>query len=382
MATERESRPPTEAVARQQAKVLRDALVKYVPTIDKMLPKEWGGADRFVRVAFVATNGQPKLLECEPVSFCKAVLMSAMLGLDPSGTTGEAYLIPRWSGKKQRLEATFMTGYRGLVKLAKQSKEVKAVEAQVVCENDTFDHALGTQPYLIHKRALKDPGKPILAYAIWTLRDGTKQFDIMTTEEIEEIRQRSESGKKARPIAFMSDQEEAEFRRTAKPEQMTPWTTDWPEMAKKSVVRRSHKLMPVSTETRMAVDAEERQERGEEIDTVIVRQAQEKGMLEIMTGPVLEEEPPQEKKPEQTPGKAASNEEPKKEAAPEPVILITEQQRKDFWALARSNQRSAKDIEEFLQTMFGDPRPEAIKVIDYQDAMKWAGMEPEEWRKA
>jgi DNA-binding winged helix-turn-helix (wHTH) protein len=74
---------------------------------------------------------------------------------------GEAYPVPYGN------QCTFIPGYRGLVKLARQSGEVKRIETNVVCEHDQFTFEEGSTFKLVFKRKLDgDRGKPRGAYAL------------------------------------------------------------------------------------------------------------------------------------------------------------------------------------------------------------------------
>src|SRR5262249_4802478 len=79
---------------------------------------------------------------------------------------------------------------------------------------------------------LKDRGAIYCAYSWVRLPDGTEEFDVMGIDEVESIRKRSKSADKG------------------------PWVTDYNEMAKKTVFRRHSKSLPLSPETRDALERE------------------------------------------------------------------------------------------------------------------------------
>jgi hypothetical protein len=93
-----------------------------------------------------------------------------------------------------------------------------------------------------------------LVIAVAKLRDGGRQFDVMTKAEVDAIRKRSLSGGNG------------------------PWVTDYEEMAKKTVIRRLFKMLPVSVEMQRAVSLDEQAEHdsgqqfGDFIDTSAVEE--------------------------------------------------------------------------------------------------------------
>lgn len=179
--------------------------------------------DRLLKMVVLAANKQPKLLECTGHSLLQASMTAAELGLDCSGTMGQAYLVPY---KKQ---ATFIPGYRGLVELARRSGDVNSIYARVVCSNDHFVQRWGDNETIEHRPPdCGERGQPIGAYAIAVFKDGTRQREYMTHTEIEKIRSQSKAGN------------------------FGPWKDHWNEMARKTVVRRLCKYLPCAIDSPLA----------------------------------------------------------------------------------------------------------------------------------
>lgn len=181
------------------------------------------------RVALTCLRTNEALAKCEPVSFMSAIVQCSQLGLEPGGITGEAYLVPYRNGKKNITEVQLIPGYRGLIKLARQSGLVVKIESRTVHKNDpVFSVEYGLDGDLKHIPLFPgDRGEVIAAYAVATLKDGEKIFDVMGRDEIEIIRQMSLE-KNSGPAA--------------------PWNKFPEEMARKTVVRRLWKYLPVSIE--------------------------------------------------------------------------------------------------------------------------------------
>lgn len=215
------------------SRTLADMLEAYKPQIAKALPAHMT-ADRMIKVALSAIGRSEELRKCTPASVVKAVVLSSELGLEAGGLLGEAYLVPFGrqvvvNGVKEWIkEATLIPGYRGLIKLARQSGEVSTVIAHVVYEADEYEVSLGIDQMMIHRPNLvtKDRGKPLFAYAWVQMKDGSRMLDVMSESEIEAIRMRSQTGRK----------------------NSGPWMTDRIEMWRKTVTRRLLKYAPLSAD--------------------------------------------------------------------------------------------------------------------------------------
>lgn len=187
-------------------------------TLSRVLPKHMT-PERLIKVAMLAYSKTPKLRECSLESVGQAVMQAAELGLEPGGVLGHAYLVPYGN------TCTLIPGYRGLIELARRSGEIESIEAHVVYANDKFTLKFGLDPVLEHEPNLdSEPGGLRFVYAIAKLKDGGKQLEVMTKAQVDAIRKRSKSGNNG------------------------PWVTDYEEMARKTVVRRLVKYLPLSTE--------------------------------------------------------------------------------------------------------------------------------------
>lgn len=195
--------------------------------------------ERVAKMALVAASRQPKLYECTRESLAKSLMTASELGLDCSGTLGSGYLVPYWNKNIRAREAQFIIGYRGLIDLARRSGQISQIEAHVVYENDDFDIQYGTDPCIVHRPNMDgEPGEMKCVYAVAVLRDGTKQTEVMTRSQIDGIMRRSSS----------KDQDGNPYG---------PWVTDYTEMARKTVVRRLCKYLPLSAEMETALAAED-----------------------------------------------------------------------------------------------------------------------------
>lgn len=203
-------------------------------------------SDRFIRVALTEIRKSRQLQACNPVSVCAAVMQAAQLGLEFGSTLGHAYLIP------YKDEATLQVGYRGLMHLARRSGAVKAFESRVVNEGDEFHYEYGLEPTIRH--IPKGGAAMSHVYAIATLTDGSKIFEVMTRAAIDDHRQKYAS-------------------RNA-----DTWNKAFDEMSRKTVVKRLIKYLPITPEVADALEIESRFEPEEQHDPSKIIDAEKKQM--------------------------------------------------------------------------------------------------------
>lgn len=212
-------------------RTIEDYIRDMGPAIRQALPKHMD-ADRLTRVALTVIRTNPMLRQCTVPSLLAAILQAAQLGLEP-GILGHCYFVPFRNSKTGQHEVQFIIGYKGLIDLARRSGNIESIAAHEVCEGDEFEFEYGLDEKLRHKPALKDRGKPYLYYAYAKFQGGGHQIEVMSVEEIEKIRKRSRAADKG------------------------PWVTDYDEMAKKTVVRRLAKYLPISVEVMRGIAQDE-----------------------------------------------------------------------------------------------------------------------------
>lgn len=242
------------------ATLLQDPQIKAQMAL--ALPKHVT-ADRLARIALTEVRKVPKLGQCDQTSFLGAIMQCAALGLEPGGALGHCYLIPFENKRAGRVDVQFIIGYRGMLDLARRSGQIVSIEARAVHAKDQFEVELGLESKLVHKPAWGEtnPGPLTFVYAVAKLKDGGVQFEVMSAAEIEAIRDKSQGYTMA--------------KRYAKDGVInSPWATHFEEMAKKTVIRRLFKYLPVSIEIQRAVGLDEQAELGLPQDNPLVVEGQ------------------------------------------------------------------------------------------------------------
>ena len=208
--------------------------------------------EKFQRVAMSAIQQNPALLNCDRKSLFASCMTAAQLGLFTDGFLGEAYLVP-YKDKVQ-----FQPGYRGLIKLVRQSGDINSISSNVVYENDHFDYELGDNEHILHKPVLGSRGDMIFVYAIAKFKDGSVQRVVLTRADVMKIKKSSQSsGSK-----------------------YSPWQTFEEEMWKKTAIKRLCKLLPLNTDIQQAITISDQADIGNQAtlvndDLVVESEAEE-----------------------------------------------------------------------------------------------------------
>lgn len=235
--------------------VIRQNMQAMAPQFQAALPKHIT-VEKFTRVAMTAIQNTPALAKADRASLFGAVVRLAQDGLLPDGREAAIVMF----GDK----AQAMPMIAGVLKKIRQSGDVAKVSAQVVYENDEFVWHLGFDENVTHNPpALDKPrGKAIGAYATAVLKDGSRLLEVMSLEEIEKVRAVSRSGKNG------------------------PWVQWWGEMARKTVMRRLSKRLPMSTDIEDALD---RDETVPQIETTIEHDVQPLSRLDALEQHIAED---------------------------------------------------------------------------------------------
>lgn len=323
--------PQEEAVVRYNpfapiatASSLKGLLERNRQSIASILPRHVT-VERLIKTMLVATNRNPALLKCTQGSIIETIQRAAELGLDLSGTLGEAYpvpfrnkiKVPQADGSTREVfvdQCQFIPGYRGLAKLARQSGEVAHLEAEAVFSGDHFVYQKGSDFRLEFRPLLAgDRGALQGFYAYVKLKDGGQQAEYMTVAEVERIRQRSKAANGP------------------------AWTNDFAEMGRKTVFKRLAKWLNLSSEK--FTDAVTQDNEVEFGDTSFSDSA----VIDLPASAVQEV-------PSGAPGAAESPEKAKAVVLPSPDPKVDHRLAQELMDRAKDRGATDAEIEEFLMT--------------------------------
>lgn len=237
---------------------LKGNLTKRVEDFKQVLPGHIT-PEKFQRVVATAAIQNPQLLACDRQSMLLAAMKLAQDGLLPDGR--EAALVPFKSSYKDQQGkwqdkwlVQPMPMVYGLRKKILQSGEVLSIETGVVYladyESGRFLYEVGLEPPIRYRPNLllalehTTDEKIVAAYSLAKIKNETGgdpywSVEVMRRVEIDKVRQASQTGAVGRVGKFG-----AMKGKTIEPK--GPWVDWYSEMARKTVLRRHAKVLPMS----------------------------------------------------------------------------------------------------------------------------------------
>lgn len=202
------------------------------PEIAKVLP-EHVTPEKFMRVVATAIAQSPDLRQADRRSLLTSCVKAAQDGLLPDGR--EAALViynmkeksGGWTKKVQ-----YMPMVAGILKKVRNSGELLSLSSNVVYEADKFRYWIddaGEHILFEPNVTAEDRGRFLCAYAIAKTKDGGVYVEVMTRNQIEQVREVSRA------------------------KDSGPWKSWFDEMSRKSVIRRLSKRLPMSTDLEVVI---------------------------------------------------------------------------------------------------------------------------------
>lgn len=192
--------------------------------------------DQFYSEAHNALSiwNEPKnkyLRKADKQTFLDALINLCKVNLSLNPIKKEAYLVPRKNG--ERIDVCLEPSYIGLIKLLTDEGTVKHIQTNVVYDNDEYTEFYDMNGINFKHVPTKDTRGNIKGvYCIAFLSDGGKQFEYMTIQEVNSIKEKSESYKA--------------FKDPNKKVFTCIWNDYESEMIRKTCLRRIYKYLPRS----------------------------------------------------------------------------------------------------------------------------------------
>ncbi len=209
---------------------LRNSLTKMAPEFKKALPSHIS-VDKFTRVLMTALQSNPDLVAANRHSFFSACVKCATDGLLPDGREAAFVVFKSKAGPM----AVFMPMVSGILKKIRNSGELLSLNPGIVYSKDEFNYFIDELgPHIKHSPAMtEDRGDLTHVYCSAQVKGGGIYLEVMSKAEIEKVRAVSKS------------------------KDSGPWVQWFEEMAKKTVIRRLSKRLPVSTDVQAAIEADD-----------------------------------------------------------------------------------------------------------------------------
>lgn len=213
---------------------VREELAPMKAEFGNLLPSHIT-ADKFAQVCITAIENNPALLQADRQSFKVACLNAATDGLLPDKREGAFVIFNTEIEVRQEGRAAvtkmkvplvqWMPMITGILKKAYQTDKVSSIAVEMVHKNDVYRRTAGDNAEIVHEPLdFGDRGEIVGGYAIIRMRDGGVYREVMDLAQIKSVQAVS----KARSSG--------------------PWFTFWDEMAKKTILRRMLKRVPLSAD--------------------------------------------------------------------------------------------------------------------------------------
>ena len=249
---ERKEMPPLVKLGSQ--------LDQRVDEFRKALPSHIS-PEKLQRTIMTAAQNNPELLTADRQSLITSCMKAAQDGLLPDGreaalvifNTSEKDAQGNWQKRKL---CQYMPMVYGLRKKITQSGEVVSLQTGLVyraeMEAGAFIYEVGMEPPIRHRPMLDLPDeeltddKIVAVYSIAKMKDGTVSAEVMRRGEINKVREASNTG---------ATRDKRGNARTPK----GPWVDWFGEMARKTVMRRHSKTLPMSGDIFVDVEGHEQE---------------------------------------------------------------------------------------------------------------------------
>lgn len=219
----------TSALVKKFEEDLFSVKERWMDVLPESIPQQ-----RFVATVMTAVSKNPGLLKCDRNSLILACIQAASHGLLPDGSEGA--IMPFNDRKTGKSMAQWVPMFQGIVRRLRELGDLTSVSSYCVYKGDTFMVTLGDDPKIVHHvepTGSRKSSDITAAYAIFRNGEEVIHREIMTRDEIEQARKVSRAAN-------------------------GPAWKDWyGEMARKTVLRRGSKTIPLSSASAAIIENED-----------------------------------------------------------------------------------------------------------------------------
>lgn len=207
----------------------------------KALPEHLN-PERMARLAMTTLKKNPKLYQCDPLTFLGALFQAAQIGLELD-VDGQCYIVPFLDNRSNKMLAQFIIGYKGYATLFYRHQSSVALSMQVVHKNDAFSYDLAKGECAHVPPAFgQDRGEVVGYYAYATLLNGGHSIKVLSKQEAIEWGKRYSKCWSRKDSKFIPG---------------TPWDTALDAMGLKTCILQLSKILPKSSELQRALSLDE-----------------------------------------------------------------------------------------------------------------------------
>lgn len=209
--------------------------------LKKALPAHLS-AERLSRLAMTTLKRNPKLYQCNPMTFLGALFQAAQIGLEID-VDGQCHIVPFFDSKTNQMLAQFIIGYKGYATLFYRHQSSVSLSLQTVHKNDIFNYDLAKGECTHQPPALgQDRGEVIGYYAYATMLNGGHSIKVLSKQEAFEWGKKFSKCWSRKDNKFMYG---------------TPWDTSFDAMGMKTCMLQLSKVLPKSSELQRALSMDE-----------------------------------------------------------------------------------------------------------------------------
>jgi len=187
---------------------------------------DFGAEANYAMQLLYANDFALKIALGNPVSVQNALRNASAIGISLNPANKHAYLVPR------KGSICLDISYMGLLHLAMSTGSIEFGQAKLVYEKDVYENVGIDKPPVHKSNTFGDRGNLVGVYCVVRTNTGAYLTEEMTIDEVNQIKNRSESAKKGNG----------------------PWITDYFEMVRKTVIKRASKYWPKVDRLNTAID--------------------------------------------------------------------------------------------------------------------------------